>query len=71
MDQKGVLCLNCEYLWIPRLKHPKSCPRCKARVDRKQKYSRSVLERRIDIAARADEFNKYAGDDEYDSEFDN
>ena len=29
------LCCKCNYEWKPRVKNPKSCPRCKARLDLK------------------------------------
>ncbi len=30
---EGVECSKCGYGWIPRVKQPKSCPRCKTRFD--------------------------------------
>ena len=27
------LCCKCDYEWKPRIKNPKSCPRCKTRLD--------------------------------------
>lgn len=28
-----MICSNCKSEWIPRVKHPKSCPSCKTRLD--------------------------------------
>jgi predicted Zn-ribbon and HTH transcriptional regulator len=28
-------CKKCKHEWMPRVKKPKECPRCKARLDRK------------------------------------
>jgi predicted Zn-ribbon and HTH transcriptional regulator len=30
---KIVLCKKCNYEWEPRVENPKSCPRCKYRLD--------------------------------------
>jgi len=33
---KGVVfmkCKKCNYEWVSRIENPKSCPRCKARLD--------------------------------------
>lgn len=30
-------CPKCEYKWQARVKKPKSCPRCKTRLDYKKK----------------------------------
>ena len=31
---KGLMkCKKCRYKWIPRKSKPKSCPKCKARLD--------------------------------------
>ena len=32
---EAVECGKCGYGWIPRVKQPKSCPRCKSRLDYK------------------------------------
>jgi len=32
---KTVKCKNCEYVWTSRVQEPKSCPRCKRRIDYK------------------------------------
>ena len=28
-----IICGKCNYGWIPRVKKPKACPRCKSRLD--------------------------------------
>jgi rubrerythrin len=30
---EAIECGKCGYGWIPRVKQPKSCPRCKTRFD--------------------------------------
>jgi predicted Zn-ribbon and HTH transcriptional regulator len=30
---KMVKCPKCGHEWIPRIKHPRECPRCKVRLD--------------------------------------
>lgn len=31
IQTKGYKCLKCEYLWIPKNKLPRICPRCKSK----------------------------------------
>ena len=65
---EGIICLKCEYIWIPKLKHPKACPRCKARVDYKNKKKLN-LDQKVEITERAEEFKKkYIDNDEYNNE---
>ena len=38
---KLARCPYCNYVWVPRKKHPKMCPRCKKRFD--SPWSREAL----------------------------
>ena len=35
-------CTKCGYTWIPRVKNPKECPKCKTRIDYKTKKNEKV-----------------------------
>lgn len=41
-------CEACKYEWKPRVKEPKECPDCKARLSKQKKGDRNDIHRRED-----------------------